>query len=78
VERFNLIDPSEFDFVDEELKDQVTNNSLWSYRYFLVNKIHEFSENLVDDEIRYTLDKLKLDMNNEAAWVYLRGWLASS
>jgi hypothetical protein len=31
----------------------VTNNTLWSYRYFLVTKTREFSKELVGQEIEY-------------------------
>lgn len=64
--------------MDEELEEEVTNNSLWSYRYFLTTKTKELSIDLVREEIEYALKKLELDYTNEAAWVYLRGYLAVS
>ena len=78
VERFQLLDAEELAFVEEELEDQVTNNSLWSYRYFLLNKTREFSKELVSEELVYAGKKLEKELSNEAAWVYLRGWLACS
>lgn len=78
IERFQLWDDYEFEFIDEELQDEVTNNSLWSYRYFLIMKTKEYTKDLIQDEINYTLKKLELDLTNEAAWVYLRGLLATT
>jgi hypothetical protein len=37
-----------------------------------------FTTEFVKKEISYTLKKLNKDLTNEAAWVYLRGYLASS
>lgn len=39
-------------------------------------KTKPFTEELVKAEIAYTLGKIKKDYTNEAAWVYLRGYLA--
>ena len=78
VEKFQLYGEEEWDLVNEELQDQVTNNSLWSYRYFLTMKTKPYSLELVQSEVQYALEKLKLDYTNEAAWVYLRGYLAST
>ena len=34
---------------------------------------------MVEHEVKYAFDQLeKQDLNNEAAWVYLKGWLAQS
>lgn len=77
IERFELWD-EELDFVDFFLNEQeVTNNSLWSYRYFLKSKRCPFTKELVEEELQYAQQLLeKKDMMNEAAWVYLKGWLA--
>ena len=78
IERFNLINAEEYEFVDEELQDEPTNNTLWTYRYFLNFKTKPFNDEFVKAEIAYTLKKLEKDYTNEAAWVYLRGYLAKS
>lgn len=77
VERFQLWD-GELEFVNEELSGgQFTNNSLWSYRYFLLMKTREFNRELVKNEINYALNLLMTkNPNNEAAWVYMKGLLA--
>lgn len=78
IQHFNLFDGEEC-FVDEMIIKNPMNNSVWSYRYFIISKTKEFSKELVEAEVNYAFDILygyKLD--NEAAWVYLRGYLATS
>ena len=79
IERFGLW-ANELDFVEHEIKNgQVTNNTLWSYRYFITAKTKEFTKNILAEEIKYTMDQIEnQDPDNEAAWVYLKGYLAQS
>lgn len=79
IERFNLWE-GELEFVESQLHEgQVTNNSLWSYRYFLIMKTQAFTQDLVARELAFTMDCLqRFNMRNEAAWVYLKGLLAQS
>ena len=79
IERFNLWE-GELAFLEEELDDgEVTNNSLWSYRYFLLMKTSIFTQNLVNFELNYGMNMLnKHGLLNEAAWVYVKGFLAVS
>lgn len=60
------------------------NNSVWSYRYFILNKapVGLFkpdapgTEAYVRSEIKPLCEVwLAKDLTNEAAWVYLRGML---
>jgi protein farnesyltransferase/geranylgeranyltransferase type-1 subunit alpha len=56
IERFNLW-KDELDFVNEELDDgQFTNNSIWSYRYFLNSKTKDFTKDHVSSELHYALN----------------------
>jgi protein farnesyltransferase/geranylgeranyltransferase type-1 subunit alpha len=78
VKHFNLFD-GEIELIDEMIKDNPMNNSAWSYRYFLINHTKELTEKVVEEEINYAfniINEYKLD--NEAPWVYLRGFLARS
>ena len=75
VERFSLWE-GELEYAESLLDKEVTNNSAWSYRYFILNRqpnssagTHEY----VRAEIDYVFNRLKQNMSNEAAWVYLRG-----
>ena len=78
VQHFDLYD-GEIEYIDEMIQDNPFNNSAWSYRYFLIAKTKEFGISTVEDEINYAfniIDNSKLD--NEAPWVYIRGFLAKS
>ena len=57
IERFNLWE-HEMEFIEHEFSNnnQVTNNSLWSYRYFLTHKTKEFTKELVRHELEYALE----------------------
>lgn len=58
IERFNLWE-GELAFLEEELDDgEVTNNSLWSYRYFLLMKTRIFTQDLVNFELNYGMNML--------------------
>lgn len=56
----------------------VGNNSAWSYRRFLKDKlleegkINSFDE-LVDEELKYAEKKIKIWPENESVWNYLLG-----
>lgn len=66
------------------LDEDVCNNSVWSYRYFLLNRspagtyssLLPGSVEFVEAELKYVLkERLPLKWNNEASWVYIRGLL---
>ena len=63
------------------------NNSVWSYRYFILNKapVGLFTphaagtEEFVRAEIQFVIGEwLPRDMTNESCWVYLRGMLCNT
>ena len=75
------------DFAENLLDDDVENNSIWSYRYFLLNAspVGTFSTNapgtpeFVGEQVKYVMEQRWTErMDNEAMWVYLRGMLANS
>lgn len=60
------------------------NNSVWSYRYFILNKapVGLFKEHapgtaeFVRSEVEFVVSSwLPKNLSNEACWVYLRGML---
>ena len=79
IEKFELWE-GELEMTEELLGEDVRNNSVWSYRHFLVAKRKGFSEEVVEKEIRYALSMIgKVETReNEALWVYIRGFLAQS
>jgi hypothetical protein len=61
------------------LDDDVCNNSVWSYRYFIVMKTNVFSNEIANEEINYCIQKrLRQNLLNESVWVYMRGLLSIS
>ena len=72
------------DFVEQMLSLDSGNNSVWSYRYFILNKspVGLFKTHapgtleFVKSELQPILTKwLPKDLANESCWVYLRGML---
>ncbi|XP_046385956.1 protein farnesyltransferase/geranylgeranyltransferase type-1 subunit alpha isoform X2 [Ischnura elegans] len=74
VRTFNLFD-QELDFVARLIEDDVRNNSAWNQRYFVINNTRLFTPEVIEREVNYTLEKIKVATNNESAWNYLRGVL---
>ena len=76
IRRFNNIE-NEFEFIENLLNDDIKNNSVWNYRFFLINYINgnEIKDNIIYDEIKYSLKKIKECVINESAYCYLRGWI---
>lgn len=68
------------EFIERFLDEDVCNNSVWSYRFFIINKTSKvFDSELVNKEINYVLEKrLRENLYNESAWVYMRGMLATT
>ena len=96
VERFELWnDDSHLEFIEDMLDKDVRNNSVWSFRYFIMVQRfnHEANQKelkpvdywkdeghkFVENEAKYIIEKrLPDNWTNEAAWAYLRGFLAST
>ena len=76
------------EFAEEMLDHDVNNNSVWSFRYFIKMRTYDlktkevgdkFDSDFVDQEVKYVINKrLSQNWNNEAAWAYMRGMLATS
>jgi len=65
------------------LDNDVENNSVWSFRYFIKMRTADYKQQdikaLVQDEIQYVFSqRIPESWNNEAVWAYLRGMLATS
>ncbi|CAG9857960.1 unnamed protein product [Phyllotreta striolata] len=74
IKTFKLYD-GELDYVDLLLKDDIRNNSAWNQRYFVINNTTGFTEEVLRQEIEYTLSRIREITENESAWNYLRGLL---
>ena len=67
----------EFDFIEDMLKDDVKNNSVWNYRFFLVQFVNnnKIDKNIVEQEIKYAIEKIKFCPVNECPFCYIRGFI---
>ena len=76
IRRFNNTE-NEFDFIDKMLKEDVKNNSVWNYRFFLVQYINgdKIDKNIIENEIKYALEKIKECPVNESPYSYIRGYI---
>lgn len=67
--KFNLLSTDqELEFTSRVLRQDVRNNSAWSYRRQILSQRHD----LMDKEIAFTIEMIKLSPGNESAWIYLR------
>ncbi|KAF9028033.1 protein prenylyltransferase [Hymenopellis radicata] len=66
--------PTELDWVERLISDDVRNNSAWHHRFFLVFSRPAPSRPL-RRELLYTKHQISLAPNNASAWNYLRGVL---
>jgi len=82
VERYELWDDiRHLEFLEDLLDKDVNNNSVWSFRYYTTMRRNQghFSKAIVNMELRYVIGtRLPQDWRNEAAWSYLRGFLATT
>ncbi|KAG8222735.1 hypothetical protein J437_LFUL008132 [Ladona fulva] len=74
VRTFNLYD-QELEFVSRLIESDIRNNSAWNQRYFVINNTTLFTPEVIEREVNYTLEKIKIATFNESAWNYLRGVL---
>ena len=79
IRRFNNVE-GEFDFIEDMLKNDIKNNSVWNYRFFLVqfNNNNKLDKETVEKEIKYALNKIKINPNNECPYCYIRGFINKS
>lgn len=66
---------NELNYIDSLLEADVRNNSAWNQRYFVINNLTGFTDNVLQREYTYVCDKILSAKENESAWNYLRGLL---
>lgn len=74
IKEFNQWE-NELDYVDRLLTIDLRNNSAWNQRYFVIKHTTGFTDEVLNNEIEYTLNKIDKALHNESAWNYLRGVL---
>lgn len=62
-------------FTEKMLASDVRNNSAWNQRFFLIKQRGKIDFFLVKKEFAFVVDKIKIVIDNESAWNYLRGVL---
>uniref|UniRef100_A0A8C5VWR0 Protein farnesyltransferase/geranylgeranyltransferase type-1 subunit alpha n=1 Tax=Microcebus murinus TaxID=30608 RepID=A0A8C5VWR0_MICMU len=73
IQEFKLWD-NELQYGDQLLKEDVRNNSVWNQRYFIISNTTGYNDHAVlEREVQYTLEMIKLVPHNESAWNYLKG-----
>ncbi|XP_077201549.1 protein farnesyltransferase/geranylgeranyltransferase type-1 subunit alpha [Paroedura picta] len=75
IQEFKLWD-DELKYVEKLLKEDVRNNSVWNQRYFVISNTTGYDDPAVlEREVQYTLEMIKMVPHNESAWNYLKGVL---
>ena len=57
------------------IRADLRNNSAWNYRYSIIQDTTKFSPEVIEREIKFTIEKIKLAPSNESAWNYLKGYV---
>lgn len=75
IQEFQLWD-GELQYVQQLLKEDVRNNSAWNQRFFIISNTTGYADPAVlQREVSYTLDMIRLAPHNESSWNYLKGIL---
>ncbi|KAM8939354.1 protein farnesyltransferase/geranylgeranyltransferase type-1 subunit alpha [Pelodytes ibericus] len=75
IQEFNLWD-GELQFVDLLLARDLRNNSAWNQRFFVISNTSGYSDpQILEREVQYALEMIKVAPHNESSWNYLRGIL---
>ncbi|KAJ6657069.1 hypothetical protein lerEdw1_002814 [Lerista edwardsae] len=75
IQEFKLWD-DELEYVEQLLKEDVRNNSVWNQRFFVISNTTGYNDPAVlEREVQYTLEMIKMVPHNESAWNYLKGIL---
>ncbi|XP_013104247.1 protein farnesyltransferase/geranylgeranyltransferase type-1 subunit alpha [Stomoxys calcitrans] len=76
ISTFNLYD-DELAFVDRLISEDIRNNSAWNQRFFVL-KHFGFTTEVIQRELDYALNRIRIVKNNESSWNYLKGILRRS
>lgn len=77
IRRFNNTE-GEREYIEQMLMNDIKNNSVWNYRFFLVNYLKSDTEDnktFVNKEIDYAIEKIIQCKANESSYSYIRGML---
>lgn len=57
------------------LEKDIRNNSAWNHRFFTISSTTGFPDYIIQRELVFAMDKIRILEDNESAWNYLRGIL---
>ena len=59
------------------LINDIKNNSVWNYRFFLVQFVNnnKLEKDIIEKEIKYAIEKIKICPINECPYCYIRGYI---
>ena len=89
VSKLRLFDVRELGKAQSMIEDDVRNNSAWAHRFFLVFSDPKYADpasrptmpdgrvpaQIIDREVAFAMEKIRLAPQNQSAWNYLRGTL---
>ncbi|EDW77590.1 uncharacterized protein Dwil_GK24478 [Drosophila willistoni] len=76
IKTFNLYD-DELRYVDRLICEDQRNNSAWNQRFFVLKHLG-FTPEVIQRELVYTMNRIRIIKNNESAWNFLVGVLRQS
>lgn len=66
----------ELQFTNRLIEEDVRNNSAWNQRFFVFKYLPGYADmTTIWREFEYALKKIKMSMENESSWNYLKGLL---
>lgn len=71
---FHSLFDKELAYIDKLLSSDVRNNSAWNQRFFVLKHLG-LTREVVQREIHYAMNRIRLIKNNESSWNYLKGLL---
>ena len=76
IRRFNNTE-GEMEFIEEMLKYDIKNNSVWNYKFFLVLFLNNNkpTKEVIENEIKYGIEKIQKEPKNECPYCYIRGYV---
>uniref|UniRef100_A0A0K8TP67 Protein farnesyltransferase/geranylgeranyltransferase type-1 subunit alpha n=1 Tax=Tabanus bromius TaxID=304241 RepID=A0A0K8TP67_TABBR len=73
IKAYDLFD-DELQYVDRLISEDLRNNSAWNQRYFVLNHFG-FTTEVLQREVHYAMNRIRIVKNNESVWNFLRGLL---
>lgn len=69
---------NEMEYISQLLQDDVRNNSAWNHRYFVISNTTKYTDDVLKNEVVFTMECIRKAVHNESAWNYLSGILYCS